>query len=48
MVLDDLRHRLLAIPDPEPAPGPAIEAAIAETVRYLAYRPPRSSDRRTG
>ncbi len=36
MALDDLRHRLLGIPDPEPAPGPAIEAAIAESVRYLA------------
>jgi hypothetical protein len=36
MALDDLRHRLLAIPDPQPAPGPAIEAAIARTVRYLA------------
>jgi hypothetical protein len=36
MALDDLRRRLLAIPDPQPAPGPAIEAAIAESVRYLA------------
>lgn len=36
MALDDLRHRLLAIADPEPAPGPAIEAAIAASVRYLA------------
>jgi hypothetical protein len=36
MALDDLRHRLLAVPDPQPAPGPAIEAAIAESVRYLA------------
>jgi hypothetical protein len=35
MALDDLRHRLLAIPDPQPAPGPAIEAAIAQSVRYL-------------
>jgi hypothetical protein len=36
MALDDLRHRLLAIPDPQPAPGPAIEAAIADSVHYLA------------
>jgi hypothetical protein len=36
MVLDDLRHRLLAVPDPQPVPGPAIEAAVAQSVHYLA------------
>lgn len=36
MVLDDLRHRLLAIPEPQPVPGPAIEAAVAQSVHYLA------------
>ena len=36
MALDELRRRLLAVPDPQPAPGPAIEAAIADSVHYLA------------
>jgi hypothetical protein len=35
MALDDLRRRLLAVPVPRPVPGPAIEAAIAESIRYL-------------
>lgn len=36
MALDDLRHRLLAVPDPQPSPGPTVEAAIAQSVVYLA------------
>jgi hypothetical protein len=36
MVLDDLRHRLVAIPELQPVPGPAIEAAVAQSVHYLA------------
>jgi hypothetical protein len=36
MALDDLRRRLLAVPDPQPSPGPTVEAAIAQSVGYLA------------
>ena len=34
--LDDLRRRLTDLPDPEIGPGPAVEPAIADSVRYLA------------
>jgi hypothetical protein len=36
MTLDELHRRLLGIPEPQLTPRPAIGAAIAESVRYLA------------
>jgi hypothetical protein len=34
--LDELRRRLAAVPDPRVAAEPAVEAAIADSLRYLA------------
>jgi hypothetical protein len=36
VVLDDLRRRLLAVPDPQPSVGPSVEAAVTRSLDYLA------------
>lgn len=41
--LDDLRRRLTEVPDPHPAPGTAVDAALADSVRYLGSDAARRS-----